>query len=152
MGSCCVTRSIKHNSFVVVFHILFLIFYVHICSYQKLNLGFSILSVGKDKFVVRIYTIKSYKTMTHRCRVQHRWTEQINLFIGILPYVLSYNFSFYIGQSYIKHFTIKRANNVRPYDCEPKFCYNSHLQTLIYQTNLYPQTKLKNQICKVYSY
>ena len=50
--------------------------------------------------------------MTHRCRVQHCWTEQISLFIGILSYVLSYNFSFYIGQSYIKHFTIKRANNV----------------------------------------
>ena len=59
--------------------------------------------------------------MTHRCRVQHCWTEQISLFIGILSYVLSYNFSFYIGQRYIKHFTIKRANNVRPYDCEQKY-------------------------------
>ena len=38
--------------------------------------------------------------------------------------MVSYNFSFYIGQSYIKHFTIKRANNVRPYDCEPKVCCN----------------------------
>ena len=50
--------------------------------------------------------------MVNRCRVQHRWTEQISLFIGILSYVLSYNFSFCIGQSYIKHFTIKRANDV----------------------------------------
>ena len=60
--------------------------------------------------------------MSYSCRVQHRWTEQISLFIGILSYVLSYNFSFYIGLSYIKHFTIKRANNVRPYTCEPKVC------------------------------
>ena len=24
--------------------------------------------------------------MAHSCRVQHRWTEQIILYIGILPY------------------------------------------------------------------
>ena len=82
--------------------------------------------------------------MSYMCRVQHRWTEQISLFIGILSYVLSYNFSFYIGQSYIKHFTIKRANGVRPYDCKPKVCYNSHPQTLIYKTNLYAQSELKS--------
>ena len=59
--------------------------------------------------------------MVNRCRVQHCWAEQISLFIGILSYVLSYNFSFYIGQSYIKHFTIKRANDVRPYTGEPQY-------------------------------
>ena len=32
--------------------------------------------------------------------------------------------SFYIGQNCIKHFTIKRANDVRPYDCKPKVCCN----------------------------
>ena len=63
-----------------------------------------------------IYHIYYYNnSVANRCRVQHCWTEQISLFIGILSYVLSYNFSFYIGQSYIKHFTIKRANTVRPY-------------------------------------
>ena len=31
-------------------------------------------------------------------------------------------FSSYIGQNYIKHFTIKRANDVCPYNCKPIVC------------------------------
>ena len=38
---------------------------------DKFGFVFLILIVVKGKFVVRIYTIKSYETMTHRCRGHH---------------------------------------------------------------------------------
>ena len=40
-------------------------------KFDKLGFVFFILIVVKGKFVVKIYTIKSYKTMTHRCRGHH---------------------------------------------------------------------------------
>ena len=59
--------------------------------------------------------------MSYRCRVQHCWTEQISLFIGILSYVLSYNFSFYIGQNPINTILLFGRTMFAPTTVSQKF-------------------------------
>ena len=49
----------------------FSILFVGKNKFDEFGFVFLILIVGKGKFVVRIYTIKSYETMTHRCRGHH---------------------------------------------------------------------------------
>ena len=60
-------QMIMWKTFLLNFKILF----VGKDKFDKLGFVFLILIVVKGKFVVRIYTIKSYETMTHRCRGHH---------------------------------------------------------------------------------
>ena len=86
---------------------------------------FLILIVVKGKFVVRIYTIKSYETMTHRCR-GHHWCPVWKLTF-LFVFVLCRYYKFIVCKQDNNPIGITlslRANDVRPYTYEPKVCCN----------------------------